>query len=129
MLSVPSKRFEMAIVDKVDVVGEGIDHKAPLEMDIAKLSAYADLTISCAIDCNHDAIESAFSRKVGLFETREIHEFGKPGRFSQLFEHIAAEKARCAREAYEKIMSIAHVPHAHSDDLGMGEENPGRLAD
>ena len=85
--------FYVAIVDKVKEIRKGVAQNAPFVMDIARLATYADLTTSCRINDNHDAIAEAFAAKFGEFPMNETSKFGEL--FIELFDYIDAEKARC----------------------------------
>ena len=86
------KPFYVAIADEVI----GIEIFASVRIAASVLLALAKLAESCTISSNHDAIAEAFRQKM---ET--ISKCGFPDiteRLKPLFNHIAAEKERCALE-------------------------------
>ncbi|MEK7546840.1 MAG: hypothetical protein AAB536_01530 [Patescibacteria group bacterium] len=91
------KPFHEAIVLQVNSTSNWVNQSGRRDhntrtIDVAVLSALADIVQSSVIPANHDAIHNVFEQK--------FRDQGLPGR-ENLFTHIAAEKTRCTSEYQE----------------------------
>jgi len=83
--------FHEAIVDEVNKIDT-----PSLTVFKAVLLALAELTKSCRIPANHDAIAKAFRERMEVLLTYDFRNFR--GEMDPLFNHIDSEKERCALE-------------------------------